>query len=442
MFKPLRLIRAFVVSAMLTGCGTMDVYRESQALHQELLREAASDYERCTGGGPTTMNHNRSSGQRDCFDLVVRSAPQRIGQPQDDAAFISDNAYAYIDRVALMALFSNMVYHGYELENERGKPHTCTRNVRDHPLSSLYRGSSAAAGAGRWELWADGKLGCYTSDGLYFETYVYYPEGSGQGKPRFTQAVIAFRGTENGEQQRWIDWPDNFAAALGHPPPQHVAAAAVLERSIAGLFKEGERGLKIVTTGHSLGGGLAQMAAYLSPHVSAAFVFNSSPVTGWTWLRDEARRRQFDLVENPQIFRVSQRGEALGVLRSVSSAVESDRFGRADYEFDFRFKSAADLARSETWLKRATSAAHEHSIGLLACHMAARVFMAHSGRHSTAAFDYRPEMALNVLQGADRPVYSDEQMYDGRDYLCTPKNIAEINAAVAWRASLAAPQLR
>jgi hypothetical protein len=81
--------------------------------------------------------------------------------------------------------------------------------------------------------------------------------------------------------------------------------------------------LEIVSTGHSLGGGLAQQFAYSLPldsvkRVTQVYAFDPSPVTGFysveKRLRDENKKGLI-------IDRIYERGEILAIVRSLTSLV-------------------------------------------------------------------------------------------------------------------------
>ena len=251
---------------------------------------------------------------------------------------------------------------------------------------------------------------------MYFETYVYYPESCMDcSKQKFTMAAIVFRGTENYEGQRRQDWTDNLAAAFGFDPSQFQSAKAELDGVIGQLVQRGAPGVRIVSAGHSLGGGLAQMAAYYSPEIGEAYAFNSSPVTGWTSIYAGAHATHRAIQNDPKIFRVSQRGEVLHYLRRVSTAVNTERFGRSDFEFDFH-NAAPGLAHSQAgWRNEIGTSVSDHDIGLLACQMAARVALRYDGTNE-AAFHYTGAMALHALLRRDAPDISAA----GRETICTP----------------------
>jgi len=76
-------------------------------------------------------------------------------------------------------------------------------------------------------------------------------------------------------------------------------------------------GIVTYSTGHSLGGGLAQHALYRSKKISKAFAFNSSPATGWHDVDDISRKKN---TNDTQIYRLHENGEALEFLRLLMKA--------------------------------------------------------------------------------------------------------------------------
>lgn len=120
---------------------------------------------------------------------------------------------------------------------------------------------------------------CEDELGLFFRVWI----GSEEGHPA---VVIGFRGTENKNATDWLR--GNLHWLTGHIDPvddQYKRARRKLDRLIK-LFKEKRDGAaqetRFYTTGHSLGGGLAQHMLYSFPGVvRQAFVFNPSPATGY-----------------------------------------------------------------------------------------------------------------------------------------------------------------
>jgi hypothetical protein len=144
--------------------------------------------------------------------------------------------------------------------------------------------------------------------------------------------AVVFRGTE---AERWGDWQANFRWFLRFIPlfrDQYVVVsekvgAAVLEK-IKGELERGNakyQDAKIVSMGHSLGGGLAQHLAYsfpdmktpdgkLMPRVSAVYGFDPSPVTGWYSVPRELRELN---ARGLHIDRVFEHGEILSYIRLI-----------------------------------------------------------------------------------------------------------------------------
>jgi hypothetical protein len=81
--------------------------------------------------------------------------------------------------------------------------------------------------------------------------------------------------------------------------------------------------LQIISTGHSLGGGLAQQFAYSLPldavkRVNQVYAFDPSPVTGFYSVKKRLRdQNKKDL----SIDRIYERGEILAILRSLTSFI-------------------------------------------------------------------------------------------------------------------------
>jgi hypothetical protein len=280
-----------------------------------------------------------------------------------------DDAYLYelADRFGLMALFAHVSYRDDLLKKDREFTKTgelkyekiveanyesaCDYLQPDTPLPThgmpYFLSSDASFSTGRWSRWrGSNKIEsepCYNHEGLFYETYVYISAN------KIQEAVIAFRGTENNGAQFWHDWRSNLASFFGFEPEQYKIASKNIPKVIRAL-KETSPDIRIYATGHSLGGGLAQQAGYLSRDIKEVFTFNTSPVTNWTRLALDGN------VENayPIIHRIYNGGEVLGGIRSVSTLFTKARYGRHDIGIQVKPKQLIA----------------GHSMTLLSCHLA------------------------------------------------------------------------
>lgn len=258
------------------------------------------------------------------------------------------------DRFGLMAWFAEIVYRrdfSDALKDHAGCGYLVAAQAADsNPDFGMPYGRD-----GRWTRWLPATTSgavtpCLGASGLYFETYIYT-----QTTGRTTEAVIAFRGTENRSGQYLSDWGSNIAASLGLEPKQYQLAAQHIPQIVQGLQKEfntQDHKIQIYTTGHSLGGGLAQQAGYLSRDIQAVFTFNTSPVTNWSKLRMRGA------VQNnyPIIYRIYHGGEILEKVRFVSTSFTQARYNRHDIGLQFVDEQRASFKG--------------HSMQIIACNFA------------------------------------------------------------------------
>ncbi len=123
--------------------------------------------------------------------------------------------------------------------------------------------------------------------------------------------VIVFRGSG----KRLGDWYANFRWFTKYIPgiddhydqvKKHISTILNRARVASGPVKS------IVTTGHSLGGGLAQHAAYSELSIDTVYAFNPTPVTGYKSVKKEIREENS---RNLFIARIFEHGEVLAYLR-------------------------------------------------------------------------------------------------------------------------------
>jgi hypothetical protein len=298
--------------------------------------------------------------------LDTKAVPQAKGEVIVTPAPRRERLRGRVEQFALMALFAKVVYRKDLAEelNVRAKE-GCSYLGLDRPAPDFGMPKSDE---GAWERLNEKDIeSCFNERGLYYETYVH----TWADRTRPDMAVIAIRGTENWNfADAAKDWSTNFAAVLGVEPSEYKLARKKIGAVIESLVRRYPR-IRIYTTGHSLGGGIAQQMAYASKDVEAAFAFNSSPVTNWSAMVEQDLVRKAD----PTIYRIYHHNEFLGHVRNITTRFNTRRFGRSDYEFFFQ---------TEQLVKA-------HEMGILACHLAARM------RGSGAAYDYSKEAAREIL---------------------------------------------
>lgn len=139
--------------------------------------------------------------------------------------------------------------------------------------------------------------------GLYFEVWE-------NDRGALTEVAIVFRGT--GDSKDW--WTNGRWVTRFIPTgwDQYDVVRGAIDSLVARARSRNPAGIRVVTTGHSLGGGLAQQAAYAHPGIKLVFAFDPSPVTGYRSVPQPARQTNQIGIE---IFRVYEKGEILAFFR-------------------------------------------------------------------------------------------------------------------------------
>jgi pimeloyl-ACP methyl ester carboxylesterase len=182
---------------------------------------------------------------------------------------------------------------------------------------------AAADSAASWRLEPSlgSPGGCEDEQGLLFHVWVRHTETR-------DEVVLSFRGT-NGWNDWWHGnlWPVAQFFTDDHQYGRARAAAGQAITTLTERARAAGRPPPIFrTTGHSLGGGLAQHVLYSHPaQVLQAVVFDPSHVTGFVSLRRELQaegcRCRADLEAEARILRVYESYEILSLLRLPHKAM-------------------------------------------------------------------------------------------------------------------------
>jgi len=160
-----------------------------------------------------------------------------------------------------------------------------------------------------------------------------------------TDVVFAYRGTEFGTFTDWFQgnfrWFMRFTSAESQYVQSRMEAKDLVERLEAQFSESGP--VRFYTTGHSLGGGLAQNVYYSMPDkILQSYAFASSPVTMWS---DNDKKTKIkgcecddSLNSETRIYRIYESGEILAYLRYPSKLFKS--LTRQISEVRFAFKKS------------------------------------------------------------------------------------------------------
>jgi hypothetical protein len=146
------------------------------------------------------------------------------------------------------------------------------------------------------------------------------------------KVTVAFGGTVF---TNWKDWSANLRWFIPAHDDQYSVIVKTFGDAFVELYKKRtadwpQEGISICSTGHSLGGGLAQQFAYALPikygvpttqnipRVTKVYAFDPSPVTGYYSV---GRRRRNANSKDLKIDRVYERREILAYLRSIMNFI-------------------------------------------------------------------------------------------------------------------------
>lgn len=130
-----------------------------------------------------------------------------------------------------------------------------------------------------------------------------------------TVAAVVYRGTSSLK-----DWYSNLYWVTKYNPfirNLYAQARDQIKIIVENLKEEYGNDIKIISTGHSLGGGLAQQAAYTSDAIKLVYAFDPSPATGFSSIPNPERDKNR---KNIRIYRIFEHGEFLAYARLLMKA--------------------------------------------------------------------------------------------------------------------------
>ena len=233
--------------------------------------------------------------------------------------------------------FAMMCALVYEPDPAPEKLKAESKAKRAHDLRAVFEGELSHSGWVRRQPPLGRQLPSAraTAAGMAYDIWI-----NAELKPKVV--AIAFRGTEAGD---WRDWWSNLWWLTRFLPGDNQYAAC--EHEFDGVFAEFADELKagetvFITTGHSLGGGLAQCLRYLWPlDVRQCYAFDPSPATARS-ARSETSKRDFDCLPPVDGFpgaltmRLYEKGEILAYVRAQLRIFYPISGQINEVRFDFR----------------------------------------------------------------------------------------------------------
>lgn len=201
---------------------------------------------------------------------------------------------------------------------------------KNHPCSEECLNADKELMDAKWKIWGD-----FADDKLQKQIKQYHLRVEVWSNADAKKVVVAFGGTEFSDLRDWlanlrwfIPWhEDQYTLVVKDFGPAFVNEYIKKRDSDPDYKFLNDADTRLFSTGHSLGGGLAQQFAYSLnakgnvPLVKQVYVFDPSPVTGFYRVEEALRiANSKDL----KIDRIYERGEILALLRSLEFFVYPD----------------------------------------------------------------------------------------------------------------------
>jgi hypothetical protein len=245
-------------------------------------------------------------------EVVVRDPGDRfLSAPRPIGPYAKEHwQFAWLSVVAYAKTPGAVAHARSRLTKIKATATNATAQAEADNIDGTAETRLAAAGWSRWQGFPD--------DGLSEKIAATHLRVEVWERKDPAAVAVTFGGTVFNNDK---DWRANLRWFLPGHRDEYTDVVQTLAPAFAPeLRQRWPQGVALFSTGHSLGGGLAQQFAYSVPlgsiKVVKVYAFDPSPVTGFLSVE---RRLRDENKKGLLIDRIYERGEILAILRSLTS---------------------------------------------------------------------------------------------------------------------------